>query len=825
VAPSFFVSRQSDELMIIHRSNFATLPFRAFALSLCSLSLCSILWCVPSPAGATEPDAGGNKPAETPDENVLEGHSYHGESFNEGPRQAAVLIENMGNVEFPSSAKDELAQKFINQGVAALHGFWYLEAERSFRQAAKIEPNLAIAYWGMALANMNNKDRAVGLIKEAVDRRDTASKQEQLYIDAFSEYLKKPESEESKEQKEEREKRLIRNLEKILDEYPDDVEAKALLALRMWEGTRNGLQITSNYAVDAVLGQVFDANPLHPAHHYRIHLWDSPRPENAVHSAGMCGPAIPAIAHMWHMPGHIYSRLHRYADAAWQQEASARVDHAHMIRTRLLPDQIHNFAHNNEWLTRNLIFLGRFNDALVQSRNLTAMPQHPKYNSMTKRGSYRYGRLRLVQTLTEFEAWPQLIEESKTAYWQPTEDEGWQNERLAWVAVAHHLLGQKEEAQQLDWELRERLIALDTQQIEIEKQLHTLSKEPAEEKKPEDKACEDSDTNDDEEETDEAESSDAPTDKKSVERKLSRLKSNIRELKEYIALQKAAAAVAAKDVKTFKQHLEQAGRVEKTLAASWLSQAGDHNAAIEDLKKLVNDSPGQVRPLAVLARALWLADNKEEAVKRFEELRTLAAFADLETPLLANLTELAKHAGHEGDWRIPYQSPDDLGERPELDSLGPFSWSPYPAPSWKAINGSGEDVTDDTYQGGARLVIFYLGFGCLHCVEQLDKFKPMVEQFREAGIEIVGISNESSEDYQKGITRYDEDVPFTLLANPDVQAFHDYRCWDDFEDQPLHGTFLIDAKGQVRWQDIGHEPFTDAKFLLNESKRLLSIEN
>ena len=45
---------------------------------------------------------------------------------------------------------------------------------------------------------------------------------------------------------------------------------------------------------------------------------------------------------MWHMPGHILSRLKRYHDAAWQQEASARVDHAHMMRDRVMPDRIHN---------------------------------------------------------------------------------------------------------------------------------------------------------------------------------------------------------------------------------------------------------------------------------------------------------------------------------------------------------------------------------------------------------------------------------------------------------------------------------------------------
>ena len=64
------------------------------------------------------------------------------------------------------------------------------------------------------------------------------------------------------------------------------------------------------------------------------------------------------------MPGHIYSRLKRYEDAVFQQEASARVDHAHMMRDRVLPDQIHNFAHNNEWLTRSLRHHGRVREAV-----------------------------------------------------------------------------------------------------------------------------------------------------------------------------------------------------------------------------------------------------------------------------------------------------------------------------------------------------------------------------------------------------------------------------------------------------------------------------
>ena len=83
----------------------------------------------------------------------LAGHSAHGEVFNEGPRQAAVLIEGTGNVHFPVTTASAEAQRFFDQGVGQLHGYWYFEAERSFRQAAALDRDCAMAYWGMAMAN------------------------------------------------------------------------------------------------------------------------------------------------------------------------------------------------------------------------------------------------------------------------------------------------------------------------------------------------------------------------------------------------------------------------------------------------------------------------------------------------------------------------------------------------------------------------------------------------------------------------------------------------------------------------------------------------
>ncbi len=158
-----------------------------------------------------------------------------------------------------------------------------------------------------------------------------------------------------------------------------------------------------------------------------------------------------------------------------------------------------------------------------------------------------------------------------------------------------------------------------------------------------------------------------------------------------------------------------------------------------------------------------------------------------------------------------------------MDELGPFRWQPYTAPSWGAKTQEGELVSGEEFAGQARIVVFYLGFGCLHCVEQLKVFAPMIDDFRAEGIELVGISTESVEQLKRGIEDFDKKVDVPLLSDEGGHVFKSFHCWDDFEDQPLHGTFLIDPRGRVRWQDIGYEPFTDADFLLQESKRLLAL--
>ncbi|MEM9587065.1 MAG: peroxiredoxin family protein, partial [Planctomycetota bacterium] len=741
-------------------------------------------------------------------ESIAAGHSYHGEVFNEGPRQAAILMDGMAKIDFPTSTQSELAQQFIEQGIAQLHGFWYLEAERSFRQAAKADDELAIAYWGMAMANVNNDKRARGFIDEAKERsKKNTSRREKLYIDALDRFL--PKSDEGSEQEDEpneaepstnkdaekeakkkRGERYIADLEKVLHEFPDDTEAKALLAVQLWMGNRYSVKLTSRYAVEALLAEVFESNPDHPAHHYRIHLWDSERPENALVSAAKCGPAGPGIAHMWHMPGHIYSKLHRYADAAWQQEASARVDHAHMIRTRLMPDQIHNFAHNNEWLVRNLIHLGRANDAIDLSRNLISLPKHPTYNSLKKRGSHKYGRQRLLLVLSQLGLWQQLIDEFDGQYLTPTEHTSTTHDEQGWLAVAQFMTDRSSDGRQSLRDLRRQVLKLRGQSLDLAEGTRGDASSSDQDQ---------ADTADD------------------VKAEREKIGDQLGALRKVIARVAAVAAAKGGDAAALKKHAKKA-KLDDAMLAQWLAIAGHRSEAIKVAQRAVKADEGEVKPLAVLVDLLWSDGKKKLAKKHFQQLRNVAASADADLPLLRKLKPVANAMEIKGDWRLPTEPASDLGQRPPLETLGPFRWQPYQAESWQATTAEGGVFDSSQLAGRPTLLIFYLGFGCLHCVEQLHEFTPLVDEFAAAGIDLAALSTESVDDLLSGIKAFDQELPLPLYSDAGAKVFKAFRCWDDFENQPLHGTFLIDGEGRVRWQDISYEPFMDAEFLLEESK-------
>ncbi len=828
------------------------------------------------------------------------GHSQHGEAFNDGPRQAPYLMGGTGKISFPITTGSKKAKRFFLQGLGQLHGFWYFESERSFRQVAFLDPTCAIAYWGMAQSNIRNEKRARGFLAKAITLKESASEREQAYIDSFAAFLgiptaldelKKIESladYKPKRSDKDRRSEYVRKLEELVLDYPDDIEAKAFLLVLLWQNTRHGLPMNSTLAADAISQQILAANPMHPVHHYRIHIWDGRKPDVALDAAAACGFAAPSVAHMWHMGGHIYSKEKRYADAAWHQEASARTDHMHMMHDQTLPDQIHNFAHNNEWLTRNLIYLGRVPEALDLAKNMTELPRHPTYNTL-KKGSARYGRARLITVLTECELWEQALSLTTGSYIEPTDIPREQINRLRLIGRAAYGLNDiakgdstTKELKALTKSIADKHHAEDHKKQEAKKK---ADKEKADKKAKEraDKAKKELAAKTDKKETPEEKKDDKPDakvaakddknngtkdkkadkkdrkpetkvaakDKKKKDAKHKEPKKSSDEifadtvLRE-LGLARALTEGTAKDAigeKDFKSN-----GIDKNLMLQLYIAAENFDKAIELSAQEVKRRKNQTLPLARHVHALYAAGKLDEARESFVELRALSQNIALDVPVFKRLDAIASAFDAPSDWREDRPVPGDIRKRPELDDLGPFRWRPSLAKSWTLPDHNGRYTSlAEQNQDQNILLIFYLGAECLHCVEQLGAFSPKVQAYADAGIKIIAISLEDKVSLKESITAYSQDTtptldlgkkqtretplisfvkdgafPFLLLADEKEEIFKRYRAYDDFEQTALHGTFLIDKQGYVRWQDISYEPFTKPDYLLKECIRLLA---
>ena len=705
----------------------------------------------------------------------LPGHSSHGEAFNEGPRQAAVLIEGTGRVNFPVRTDKPMAQRFFNQGIGQLHGFWYYEAERSFRQVAALDANCAMAFWGMAMANVNNETRARAFVSKAVDLKEHASESDRAWIRVLENYYLKKDD---KREKKQRELDFIRDLEEIVHARPRDVEARSFLVWKIWHAKKEA-PISSPQAVDALLDQIFAVASDHPAHHYRIHLWDDRKPARALKSAALCGQAAPAIAHMWHMPGHAYSKLRRFDDAVWQQEASTRVDHAYMRREFVLPDQIHNYAHNEEWLVRNYNELGRAADAVALARSLIANPRHPKYNSFDKSGSSAsYGRRRLLETLEKWQLWTEL-RSTAANFLEPATLAEVEVPRLRALGLAAFHL---EDAAGLG-----RAIAA-LEKFERSQAAKETKKAPTADKGAADKGA-----------ADKAKTGPA-----------------VKALEELRILQAvhSGKAEAAKS-------LEAAKDLPKELAARLWLRLGDRDKAVAAVKGLGNDLASQ----ATKAEVLQAAGNAEAARKAFDEARKLAFAMDRDLPAAKHLAELARGFGVKGDWWLPAPKRGDTGKRPPLESLGPIHWLPPEAPDWEALTLEGELFSSRELERRNHLLLFYLGSACGHCMEQVNAFAKAAAGFEKAGVSILAVTTEPVSLAGRLVEQMSDQKlpPFPVLCDPSLKAFRAFRAHDDFEGEALHAAALVDARGRLRWLDVGWEPFTDTRFLLAEARRLLAL--
>jgi tetratricopeptide (TPR) repeat protein len=303
-----------------------------------------------------------------------------------GKSKPAVLLPGLGNHHHPVTTGNRLAQRFFDQGLTLIFGFNHDEAVRSFKRAAELDPKLAMAYWGIALAlgpnyNMPADPEMIRAAHEAAQKARSlasgASEREQAYIEAVARrYTGDPKADVQK---------LLREYKEAMGEvarrYPDDLDAATLYAesgmnLRPWAlYSPDGTPAEGTEEILAVLESVLKRNPDHPgANHYYIHAVEASRyPERAIPSAIRLATLTPAAGHLVHMPAHIWIRVGEYAAAARSNEVAAAADRAYLKRSgaKGIYPQMY-YSHNLHFLAVAHAIQGRFAESRKAADQLVA---------------------------------------------------------------------------------------------------------------------------------------------------------------------------------------------------------------------------------------------------------------------------------------------------------------------------------------------------------------------------------------------------------------------------------------------------------------------
>ncbi|MDH3591575.1 MAG: hypothetical protein OER88_06835 [Planctomycetota bacterium] len=300
--------------------------------------------------------------------------------------EPALRFDGMGDHTRKVSTKHALAQEYFDQGLVLAYGFNHQEAAESFRYAATLDPECAMAHWGEAYAlgpyyNLVDPEadsirRALAALERAKDARATPV--ERGLTDALAKRYADPPPKD----------RTALNqayadaMGELWRRFPDDDDvgtlyADALMNLNPWTlWTKDGKALPRTDKIVAALEQVLERNPNHPgAIHLYIHAVEpSPHPERAEAAADRLAGLVPGSAHLVHMPAHIFVRLGRYRDAVETNRKAVALDRAYFARKKTdVPARLHfSHAHNNHFLAWSAMYAGRYEDAVLGCKQATA---------------------------------------------------------------------------------------------------------------------------------------------------------------------------------------------------------------------------------------------------------------------------------------------------------------------------------------------------------------------------------------------------------------------------------------------------------------------
>jgi tetratricopeptide (TPR) repeat protein len=296
------------------------------------------------------------------------------------PDRPIPLRSGIGLAHDATSTSSAEAQGFYDQGLAYLHSYTWIEAARSFNQALKLDPNLALAQVGLSYAYFELNDPAAA--RAALDGAVASDEHDVQHIEIRRAQMDAEEAPQDAEK--------LASYRRVLD--------AALVRFRFDEELwlQRGIAESSDPAdrgqgATASSVRFFEeALRLAPdhfaAHHFLAHAFENTgNIQDALTHATAYATMAPSSAHARHMRGHELRRAGRIDEAVSEFEAADRLEREYLNTEAIPPAHHWHYHHNLDLLATSYQYRGQMHHAERLMKEAFAIPSPLAVQEFNKR--------------------------------------------------------------------------------------------------------------------------------------------------------------------------------------------------------------------------------------------------------------------------------------------------------------------------------------------------------------------------------------------------------------------------------------------------------
>lgn len=340
-----------------------------------------------------------------------------------------------------STASPE-AQLWFDRGLIWCYGFHHEESIKCFKQVAEIDPDCAMAYWGIAYASgpnynkpweaftdadlMQSLAQAHTATQMALARLEGASEVEQALIRTLTHRYPSTTPADNFNIWNDLYANAMRDVYRA---FPDDLDvgslfAEALMNLTAWalwdlqtgEPAEGASTTEAIDVLEKAMAQMEQAgDEPHPGLlHMYIHLMEmSPHPERALRAADALRDLVPDAGHLQHMPTHIDVLCGHYHSVVTSNARAIAADRKFMQREGPLNFYSLYRCHNYHFKLYGAMFLGQYQPALDAANEMVAtLPEELLQVEVPPMADWLEGFVPMKQhVLIRFGKWQDIIEQ------------------------------------------------------------------------------------------------------------------------------------------------------------------------------------------------------------------------------------------------------------------------------------------------------------------------------------------------------------------------------------------------------------------------------